>query len=250
MTQVTDAERTDRSIKLDAASISVTSIADGFLVWVDCVREPAATCAGLLKSDTKLQSAFRLWVAVTTIGFAINLPAYRLYGIKLTDAGFFVSTLVALMFILLVVPSCIVLTLRMYGISSNASDVLVMYTVVTCLIGPVITLLLLPNTVDTLSLLTSIKQLDLDVWGIAREYFARTGSQRQGAVTPLIDAVATPLVLLGAAAVMSLFSRFVSQRYEADHYTVVSAATMGMLASLVPLSAIAVFRFFVMYAFL
>jgi hypothetical protein len=154
------------------------------------------------------------------------------------------------MFILVVVPSCIVLALRMYGISSNASDVLVIYTVVTCLIGPVITLLLLPDTVDTLSLLKSIKQLDLDVWGITREYFARTWSQRQGEVTPLVDAVASPLVLLGATAVMSLFSRFVSQRYEADLYTVMSAVTMGMVASLVPLSAIAVFRFFVMYAFL
>ena len=237
-------------MKFEGPSIDVGSLSDGFLAWFNCIRNPAVMCSGLIASENKLSSALRLWVATSSIALVINVPAYALHGIKITEAGFFLSSFVASLLALAAVPAVISSTLRLYRIPSGFVDVFVMYTIVTAAVLPIITLLSLPATFDMLSILQSAKQFHLDAWGVTRQVFAKLMSNRTGEVTPLMTAVVSPIVSVAGFALMTLFTHFVSQRYQADKFRVVSAVTLGLVFALVPMIVLGLFQLFVMYAFL
>jgi hypothetical protein len=233
----------------DRLSMDLGSVWEGLLAWANCIRSPATTCDALLVSDDRLQSAIRLWLATSIVALVINVPAYALVGIKVTEVGFFLSSLLGSLLALAALPSVIVVALRLHRIDTELIEVFIMYAVTVAAIAPIVTLLALPATTQMLTVVQSTKREHLQGLAAMRSIWSQLITNRPGDITPLLTAVVQPIITMMAFAMLALLSDFISQRYRAEKFKVNSALTLSVLLSIVPIAIVLAFNYFVLWAF-
>src|SRR6267378_1720467 len=121
---------------------NVNYILGSLLVWINCVRDPAATCESLihagLSDDRKMQQAMRIWVVGTLIGLIIQLPVYGFLHIDWMKIELYLPALLLLLLGFLITVAAIHVGLKVYKVPSAFPDTLALYSVIVGSYSPLI----------------------------------------------------------------------------------------------------------------
>jgi hypothetical protein len=226
------------------------------LIWLNGIRHPFMTCQSILDQDIsdndKLRHAMRLWLVASVIGLIMQLPAYRLFGIELSNIAFHLPNCLYLLVMFLSTMGIIHLGLRMYKIHSDFTDTLVMYSVLVGCFSPVITILFYPQLIELISTLREVKSLNLDFEFLVKEFISNYNYENFSAKPVTIQIywpIASSINFAVYATLLVMFGRLVSVRYSTEKYRVLSAIGFS-LSILFPIQWVVLmfFYFFILYA--
>jgi hypothetical protein len=232
---------------------NLNSILASFLIWLNCVRAPFATCEAILDSalsdDKKLSHVMRLWLVSAVIGLVIELPVYRLVGIEWNNVGFYIPSCLFLLFILMINVGMLHLGLRIYKIPSHFTDTLVVYTVIVGCFSPILTLLFAPSLIETLSILKSLKPLGLTFEDIIAQLYARLSDMNNKSLFMQgYDAIINPITVIVSVMLLVMFQRCISAVYNVERYRAISAIGFSTAILLpIPVIILSTFYYFVIY---
>ncbi len=245
--------RLETDMNLKELDDNLNSIVASFLIWLNCVRAPFATCKAILDSDLsddkKLSHAMRLWLVSAVIALVIELPVYRLVGIEWNNVGFYIPNCLFLLFILIISVGILHLGLRIFKIPSEFTQTFVVYTVIVGCFSPIFTLLFAPSLIEELSILKSLKPLGLTFEDIIAQWFARLSNMNNKSLFMQgYDAIISPITSIVSVMLLVIFQRYVSAVYNVERYRAISAIgfSVGILLP-IPVIILSTFYYFVIY---
>jgi hypothetical protein len=210
------------------------------LIWMNCIRAPAATCQALLNSglsdDQKMFQAMRIWIIGTLMGLIVQLPVYGFLHMSWAKIEFYAPALLLLLLAFLTTVVAIHFGLKIYGIQSAFPDTLVIYSVIVGTFSILLTPLSLPGLIDLLTALKAAKAAGAqDISAVVQIVFG--GMQSVGSKSipmQVFEATVTPVNLAVVLALTVSFQRQLSSFYKAETSRAVSALSFSMAVLLPP----------------
>lgn len=144
-------------------SKSFESLIEAFTKWLACIRNPSDTCQTLLDAAqdepeaTTLTRALKLWGAALLLSIPLQGWAYQLYGIKIDNIGFYLTSAVFMLAIMATFVFSIHCGFLVFKLSVPFRDTFVGYTVFVSAFFPIYALFFSPSLAVQLDTLKAVK---------------------------------------------------------------------------------------------
>jgi hypothetical protein len=185
----------------------------GLITWCQAAAAPAESARAILsitETDARTARLMAVWLSSATLTILLQAPVFRAFGIEWSEMGFLLPYVLILSLNMLLTAIMVQFAFRLFGVISNLFDTLAIFTMTIGVYWPVSTLLALPEQAQFMSVLRTIKPLDLSFWDWIQRY--QDESTKGG---PLNEAmfVILPIGFVFALGSFAIFGECVVQQF-------------------------------------
>lgn len=225
------------------------------IVWINCIRDPAAMRAELadpaMPADRKMALAMRIWAIATLIGLIIQLPVYAFLHVEWTKIELYLPAVLLLLIAFLMTVAIIHVGLRIYGVPSSFPDTLGAYSLIVGAWSPIIMVCTLPSIAGVMSGLRAAKQAGAeDIGTVVGTVFRYMNDPALKSLTlQVFQEISVAILMAFSIATLVAFQRSIAALYNIDRTRAVSAISfaLGVLFP-VPMVVVTGLYYFTFYA--
>ena len=242
-------------MKPEELSKSFSFLLDSLITWATSLRFPLKTARRLMgqaKSDLNaFKQASNLYLTAFLIGAVIQIPICQLYGISWSNAGFYLST--GLVFLLIIISFCagIYFGLRIFKIPVSFVDLYVLYIALIGVFSPLYTLLSYPTLFKILKTMSVLKKQNANLIEIATNLFKNLQPESSSIFYAVYSAISGPMLMLFSFGMFAYLARILSLHLVVPKPKLFSALAFSFAVfCMIPTLLFSLFYYFILYAFL
>jgi hypothetical protein len=190
----------------------------GLITWCQAAAAPAQSVQAILSitdSETRTGRLIALWLWSAILTMLFQTPIFRMYRIEWTDMGFLVPYVLMMSLNVLLIGAIVHLGFRLFRLSSNLFDTLAMFVATVGVYWPISSFLAIPAQANLLSIMSTIKALNLSFWDAITRLFHEAS---KGGPFGEIMLVVEPLGFVFSLCSFAIFAECIVQQYGGSRF--------------------------------
>lgn len=234
---------------------SLDFLLDSLIEWAEAIRSPLDTANRIISTagnDTNVfKGATKLWLTAFIISTVIQIPIFQLHEISWGDFGFYLSSGLVLLLIVLAYCGSIYGGLRAFGIEILFVDLYLLYIVLIGIFSPLISILSYPTTINFISTLDRLKEEGVNFTSAIIEMYSITQLGTSSVVLEVYLSLSALLVTIFLYSMLSYLVNILSVELGASKTSIMNALTMGFVVfGLIPSMLLTILKYFAIFSFL